>query len=170
VLTADLIRKLFRALNDPLSKKGAVGEIGLCDGAVMCPVFRTRKATKGVDAILEPTREIREAARRVGRDFDLPEDWLNDAAKGFFLSDPPRVPALDLSRLRAGAPGADYLLAMKCLSARFDTHDRDDVKFLIKHLKLANAKQVFAIIRKYYPEKLIPAKTRFFVEELLPDR
>jgi len=168
MLDADLIRKLFGALNDELAKRGVIGEIGLCGGAVMCLVFQTRKATKDVDAIFEPSRQIREAARAVSGPHGVPEDWLNDAAKGYFFSEPPRVPVLDLSHLRVWAPGPDYMLAMKCLSARFDSHDRDDVKFLIGHLGLKTARQVFDIVRKYCPEGAVPAKTRFFVEEILP--
>ncbi|HVR82978.1 MAG TPA: DUF6036 family nucleotidyltransferase [Planctomycetota bacterium] len=168
MLSAEKIRRLFSALNDELAKKEIIGEIGLCGGAVMCLVFQTRKATKDVDAIFEPARQIREAAKAISGDFDVPEDWLNDAAKGFFFSEPPRVPVLNLSHLRVWAPGPDYMLAMKCFSARFDTHDRDDVTFLIQHLKLTKSKQVFDIIKKYCPERLVPAKTRFLVEELLP--
>ena len=56
---------------------------------------------------------------------------------------------------------------MKCISARFDTHDRDDVLFLTRYLKLKTSVSVFEIIEKYYPHRLIPAKTKFFVEELL---
>jgi hypothetical protein len=168
MLDAELIRMLFRALNSELAKKGVIGEIGICGGAVMCLVFQTRKATKDVDAIFEPAREIRAAAKAVSGVHHVPEDWLNDAAKGYFLSEPPRVPVLHLSHLRVWAPGPEYMLAMKCLSARFDSHDRDDVKFLIKHLKLTRADQVFDIIRKYCPEELVPAKTRFLVQELLP--
>lgn len=169
MLTRELIRKLLGALNDELVNRNAIGEVGLCGGAVMCLVFQTRKATKDVDAIFEPAQVIREAAKAVSASYRVPEDWLNDAAKGFFLSEPPRVPVMNLSNLRVWAPGPDYMLAMKCLSARFDTHDRDDVRFLIGHLKLEKAGQVFDIIKKYCPENLVPAKTRFFVEELLPE-
>jgi hypothetical protein len=42
------------------------------------------------------------------------------------------------------------------------------VKFLIGHLGLTTARQVFAIITKYCPVGAVPAKTRFFVEEILP--
>lgn len=169
MLTTELIRTLLSAVNDELAKQGVIGEIGLCGGAVMCLVFQTRKATKDVDAIFEPAQVIREAAKAVSGSHNVPEDWLNDAAKGFFLSEPPRVPVLNMSNLRVWAPGPDYMLTMKCLSARFDTHDRDDVKFLIGHLKLTKADQVFDIIKRYCPEKLVPARTRFFVEELLPE-
>jgi hypothetical protein len=36
-----------------------------------------------------------------------------------------------------------------------------------KKRKLTKASQVFDIIKKYYPERLVPAKTRFLVEEFL---
>jgi hypothetical protein len=170
MLTAGMIRKLFKALNDELARNQVIGEVGLCGGAVMCLVFQTRKATKDVDAIFEPSRQIRDAAKVVSAAFDVPEDWLNDAAKGYFLSEPPRIPVLALSHLRVWAPGPDYMLAMKCLSARFDSHDRDDVLFLIKHLNLTRAGQVFDSLKKYCPERLVPAKTRFLVEELLPGK
>jgi hypothetical protein len=58
------------------------------------------------------------------------------------------------------------MLAMKCISARWETSDKDDVIFLIKHLDLKNVRAVFEIIETYYPKKLIPAKTQFFIEEL----
>ena len=74
------------------------------------------------------------------------------------------APGLDL---RVWAPGADYMLAMKCRSARFDTHDGEDVRFLIRHLGLREPAQVFEIIARYYPDQAVPARTRFFVEEIL---
>lgn len=169
MLTAELIKKLFHALNAELKKKAVIGEVGICGGAVMCLVFQTRSATKAVDAIFEPAREIRAAARAISGRFQVPPDWLNDAAKGFFLSEPPRTAVLNLPNLRVWPPGADYMLSMKCFSARFDSHDRDDVRFLIKHLNLKKAGQAFEIIEKYCPKRLVPAKTRFFVEELLSE-
>jgi len=150
VLTTETIRALFVALNDELAARGVLGEVGLCGGAVMCLVFQARSSTKDVDAVFEPTREIREA-------FGIAEDWLNDAAKGFFLSDPQQHEVMELPNLRVWAPAADYMLAMKCVSARFDSHDRGDVEFLVR----------FEVICRYYPRERVPAKTAFFVEEIL---
>lgn len=113
-----------------------------------------------------PTREIRDAARVVAGEFGVPDDWLNDAAKGFLVSSPPRIQVLDLPNLRVWAPTAEYLLAMKCISARFDTHDADDVAFLARHLGLAAPDEVFERITRYYPQERVPPKTRFLVEEL----
>jgi len=161
--------KLFRALNEELAARHVKGEIGICGGAVMCLVFRAREATKDVDAIFEPTTEIREASRKVGKRFGLPADWLNDAAKGFFLTSPPVRDVLELSNLRVWAPQAEYMLAMKCVAARFDSHDGDDVRFLLEHLGIGCVEQACRIIEQYYPRKLIPPKTQFLLEELLGD-
>lgn len=73
---------------------------------------------------------------------------------------------LNLSHLRVWAPSAEYMLAMKCVAARFDSRDKEDVVFLMKHLDLRLPEQVFAIIQEYYPHRLVAAKTQFLVEEL----
>jgi hypothetical protein len=169
VLTIDRIRELFAALDEELGKHGVVGEIGICGGAVMCLVFQARRATKDVDAIFEPTREIRVAAEAVAARLNVPADWLNDAAKAFFHADPPREDVLNLPNLRVWAPTAEYMLAMKCIAARFDSTDLDDTRFLIEYLQLRLPADVFRIVEAYYPKRLIPPKTQFLVEELLPE-
>jgi len=156
----------FVALNEELRKEGQRGEIGIVGGAVMCLVFNARKATRDVDAIFEPSDVMRRAAARVGRDRGLPEDWLNDGAKGFLAEKFERRDVARLSNLLVWAPEARYMLAMKCISARWDTSDRDDVIFLIKHLHLQSATSVFDIIQEYYPKAQIPAKTQFFIEDV----
>lgn len=143
MLDADLIRQLFHELNDALKKMGVIGEIGICGGAVMALVYNARQATKDVDGIFKPTKEIRAACTMVADKHGIPHDWLNDAAKAFFGVDPPRQEVMNFSNLRVWAPTGEYMLAMKCVSARFDTSDRDDVSFLIKHLGLKTPKQVF---------------------------
>jgi hypothetical protein len=169
VFDSTMMKRLFKALNDELEKKGVIGEIGICGGAVMCLVFKARRATKDVDAVFQPTKEIRDAAKKVAGAFGLDEHWLNDAVKGFLHAEPPRVDVLELSHLRVWAPAADYMLAMKCVSARFDTYDRDDVLFLIRHLGFDKPEQVFEVISRYYPRGRIPAKAQYLVEELMED-
>lgn len=167
MLSGDRIRELFAALDRELARRSVVGEVGLLGGAVMCLVFQARESTKDVDAIFAPTRAMRDAARAVARTFGAPDDWLNDAAKGYVVSSPPRMQVLDLPNLRVWAPTADYMLAMKCVSARFDTHDADDVAFLVRHLGLVAPGEVFERIARYYPHEQVPPRTRFLVEELM---
>lgn len=167
MLSKKRILELFEILNLKLKEQGEIGEVGLVGGAVMCIVFNARASTKDVDAIFEPASVIRRLANQIARAEGLPEDWLNDAAKGFLVPNFVRNEILNLSNLRVWAPDARYMLAMKCISARWDSSDRDDVDFLCKQLKLKRSAQVFSIIESYYPKNRIPAKTKFFIEELL---
>lgn len=170
MLTQALIRKLFTALNAELKKKGVIGEIGICGGAVMCLVFNARASTKDVDGIFEPTQEIREAAREAAKRCNLQEEdthWLNDAAKAYFFKDPPKTTILELSHLRVWAPSPEYMLAMKCFSARFDGHDKEDVHFLLKHLKIKTPEAALEIVETYCPKKLVPPQTELLIRELL---
>lgn len=133
----------------------------------MCLVFKAREATKDIDAIFAPTKEIRKAARKVAEAFGLSKDWINDAAKAYFHVDPPQEEVMEFSHLRIWAPRADYMLAMKCISARFDTYDKDDIKFLIQYLHLKTPEEVFELIFKYYPQSQVPPKSKFLIEELM---
>ena len=166
MLDSKLIYRLFHGLNEKLTQKGEVAEIGIVGGTVMCLVFQARNATKDVDAIFEPTKIVRDLAKLVGEEEGVGENWLNDGAKAYIQGDFTKQDLLNLSNLRVWAPSADYMLAMKCISARWDTNDKSDVIFLIKYLKLKKAKEVFSIIEMYYPKKQIPPKTQFLVEEI----
>ena len=59
------------------------------------------------------------------------------------------------------------MLAMKCISARWDSSDRDDVIFLLEFLGISLAQEVFDIIEAFYPQNIVPAKTKFLIEEVL---
>ena len=166
MLTQEKIRELFDELNEKLKMRGEIGEIGIIGGAVMCLVYESRNATRDVDAVFKPADLIRKLSAEIGETHQLGATWLNDAAKGYLRDPFIKEDVINLSHLRVWAPEASYMLAMKCISARWDTHDREDVIFLIKHLKLKSAKQVFHIIESFYPKKLIPPKTQFFIEEI----
>lgn len=166
MLSSAQIINLFENLNEELSKQNEIAEVGIVGGAVMCLVFNARKATRDVDAIFQPADVVRKLVARIGEENHLPKDWLNDAAKGYIQNNFSRQDVLNLSHLRVWAPEPKYMLAMKCISARWDTNDRDDVIFLIQFLKIKKAKAVFEIIENYYPKKQIPPKTQFFIEEV----
>jgi hypothetical protein len=166
VLDSNQIRECFTQLNEELRQGGHQGEIGIVGGAVMCLVYNARKATRDVDAVFEPSQIIRRAAAKLAKKLGLPDDWLNDGAKAFMTGQFVREPVATFSNLVVWAPEARYMLAMKCISARWDTSDRDDVIFLIKHLKIASAQAVFKLIQDYYPKSKIPPKTQFLLEEI----
>lgn len=158
----------LQKLNIELRKMDIKGEICLYGGAVMCLVYNARPSTKDVDAIFQPTQELREAIKRVALNENLRDDWLNDAVKGFVVQHAQRI-FLNLSHLMVYVPEPDYLLAMKTLAARVDSTDKEDVQFLINYLGLKSPIDLFTIVEKYYPHQRIKPATQYFIEELFED-
>jgi hypothetical protein len=175
-LSREEIVSAFQKVSDELGRRGVKGELCLFGGTVMVLAFAARVSTKDVDAIFQPTREIREAANKVSAEYGFPENWLNDAAKGF-VSPKHETIAGNLPQfpnLRLVMPTAEYLLAMKCLASRIgaietDADDVNDIIFLIKHLKLKNAAEVMDLTTFYYPTGRIPLKAQYLVEGLFAE-
>lgn len=166
-MTQQEILHALRALDEELAREGLKGEVGIVGGAAMVLAFNAREATRDVDAVFEPSSKLRAAAARVAAALGLPEDWLNDAAKGYLPADTqPRSILLDLPNLAVWVPPAQYLLAMKAIAARFDSHDADDLRTLVRHIGLARVEDVLEVVEHYYPRNQIPAKTQFFLEEM----
>lgn len=164
-MKSEEIKQYLHELNDELAILEVKGEVCLYGGAVMCLVFKSRPATKDVDAVFEPIKYIRGAINRIAERNNLPQDWLNFGVKMFVVQHEREV-LFDLSNLKVFVPTADYLLAMKVLAARADTFDTDDIRFLCSHLKLNSVESVINIVQNYYPNKQIKPETIFLLEEI----
>ena len=168
-LTKPDILRLFALLNTELAGKDVRGEICVVGGAVMCLVYDLRPSTRDIDALLKPTRLVREAAARVAVVADVPDMWLNDAVKGFISPRGEFDDYLELSHLRVFVARPTYLLAMKCAAMRLgeEFHDVDDVRYLLRYLNITRADDAMAIVTKYFDESVLLPKTRLALEELL---
>ncbi len=165
MLLREEILMYLSALNDELASQHITGEMCLFGGTVMCVVYQARPSTKDVDAIFVPSQAMRQAAEQVAKQYDLREDWLNDAVKGFVVPHQQHI-FLDLTHLKVYIPDPTYLLAMKALAARFDTQDGQDLRFLIQYLNITTADAVFDVLENYYPRRQIKPATRYFIEEI----
>src|SRR5580658_5789166 len=83
MLTREQILSALQAVSDALDKLGLMGEICLFGGTAMILAFTARLTTKGVDALFQPAKIIRELAKEIAEAHWLPVGWLNDAVKGF---------------------------------------------------------------------------------------
>ena len=108
----------------------------------MALAYSDRRSTRDIGAIFEPKAVVyKNRWRPVTGQIDLPDDWLNDAAKSF-------APGQDHEQAKSFAPGQDheqrvvftspslevatsprYLLAMKLLASRVD-QDTEDIQAL----------------------------------------
>ena len=171
-LSADDIRRLFALLNEELRAAATHGEVFLVGGAVMCLAYAARPSTQDVDALFRPAREIREAAARVAVTAGFEPDWLNDGVKGFLSERGEFIPFIELDHLRVMVARAEYLLAMKCLALRIgaESHDEDDVRYLLRHLGIETYERALEVITAFYPFDRFPQKTLYALAELLPGR
>lgn len=160
------ILKALRALGDELSSQDVHGQIFIVGGAAMALAYSTRRVTKDIDAVFEPKSSVYKAAARVAENLGLPEDWLNDAAKGFMPGedeDPRPVPDIEGIEITTASP--QYLLAMKLMAMRFGEDD-EDIEILIEECGLHSAQETLALLQRLYPSREPLPKTRFFLEEL----
>ena len=135
--------------------------------------FQARSSTKDVDAVFTPVQPIREAALIVQHEQDLPENWINDGAKGFVSArhDVVQSDLPQFENLRITMPTPEYMLAMKCMASRIsdgvtERGDVADIQFLIRYLGLKSADDVLVILGQYYPQDQIPPRARFLVEDI----
>jgi hypothetical protein len=175
MLNRDTIVGALRRLAERLERRGVVGEINRLGGTAMILGFQARQSTKDVDAIFAPAGVIREEARAVAEELDLPVDWLNDAAKGFVSPNAyfQRLRDIDFPYLRVQVPTAEYLLAMKVMAARVEiggeSTDKGDIRFLIRRLELTTPEQVFDLVGRYYdPSRVLP-RSMYLVEEIFSE-
>lgn len=163
------IRRLFGLLNDELGLRDTLGEVYVVGGAVMCLALGARDATRDVDAFFKPAKVVREAAARVAARADVPDTWLNDAAKGYLGAHGEYSTFLELSNLRVFVATLPYLLAMKCMAMRLgeEFHDEEDVRYLLRALNIATLAEAVDVITHYFDESQLPPKTRFALEEIL---
>lgn len=162
------IANAFARLDAELAARGVRAELFLVGGAVMCLVHHARPSTKDVDGWFTEPQVVRAAARAVAGELGLPDDWLNDAAKGFVPPNAGYERWQALPNLTISTVDTATLLAMKCAAARTDA-DAGDIRTLAGALGLTSTAQVLAVVTKYFPEDRLPVRSRLLLEELFDD-
>lgn len=94
LLDRDQIVRLLQALSEELERRGTRAEVFLVGGAATALAYDARRATRDLDAMFQPKDEVYAAATAVASEHGLPDDWLNDAVKGFLPGDDPLARAL----------------------------------------------------------------------------
>jgi hypothetical protein len=167
LLTREKSETALAQLDVELGNMAQRASLYLVGGAVMCLVFRARESTR--DAWFEHSSALRAAARRVAETLDLPEDWLNDAAKAFIPPNASFEAWRSLPNLEILVADTRTLFAMKCAAARTD-EDAADIRLLARELGLKSSADALKTVLAYYPADRLPVRTRLLLEELLNDR
>jgi len=136
LLTKPQIVKLLTRLGELAGQKGYQVELLLMGGAVMVLKYEARLSTRDLDAvILSPSavQNVRALIKQIASEQGLPEDWLNDAAKGYLMTTSEGEIIFSAPGIVAKTPSIAQLLAMK-LSAWRDDVDIEDARRLLREL------------------------------------
>ena len=112
-------------------------------GAAIVLGFNTRESTHDIDALfLSPpdANAVREWAALVARELGWPDDWLNDAAKGYVIGLAPGPVLLSLPGIEVCRATTEQLLAMKLCAWRDDV-DIGDAGHLLQELARAHKRE-----------------------------
>jgi len=165
----DELTKIIQELNADVSTSC---EIILVGGAAMILHFGAIRATRDVDALVlhGDVNDIRQAVKKVARRNDLPDDWLNDGAKGFadiLLPDfQERLTLLDVStpKVRVYVLGRTEQTAMKIVALR--EQDLEDLEILTPLLS-DDDKKILVKIMNHVGEFRVDwaMRIKYFLEE-----
>ena len=132
--------ELLRALRELSERLRSPCEIVIVGGAAMILCYGASRATHDVDVLLLSgnTTEVRRIARQVAGEYNLPEDWLNDAVKGYADILPPdfreRLYLLgSFNQVTLYALGLPEQAAMKIVALR--DQDLEDLELLMPRLQ-----------------------------------
>jgi hypothetical protein len=157
----------LEALGAELAGDGVSGQIFVVGGAAMALAYSSRRVTRDIDAVFEPKMAIYEAAARVAARLELPEDWLNNAVKGFLPgADPDALAFPPIPGIEVTTASPRFLLAMKLLAMRFGEDD-DDIRVLLRASGVRTVDEALSLLAQMYPLLEPPLKTRLFLEQVL---
>jgi hypothetical protein len=166
---ATLLRAL-RLVGEKLARQGKRAEIYIFGGSCMVLAFKSRPATREIDAIFEPDTEVHTAAVEVAAELGLPRYWLNNQASVYLsrLPDEGKQIVLDEPGIRAFASSGEFAFAMKVLAGR-RLHDRRDIDFLARRLGVQTVDEAMAVVRRVYPEADLKDHARLLLEDILAE-
>lgn len=112
---------------------------------------------------------------QVGRDLDLPEDWLNSNVAQFISPKTESKRRLaeieEATGLIVQVPSAEYLLAMKAIACRrpIGTYrgDIEDLDFLIEKMKIQSLDRIQEVMDRFYPDNVLLPHHRALLQTLI---
>lgn len=164
--------ELLARLGQLDARLSAAFDVVIVGGAAMILHFGASRATRDVDVIVlrGNLRQLRRAVAAVAAEAGLPDDWLNDGAKGFVGALPPdfltRLQPLGypFKNLRLYALGLPDQVALKIIALR--AQDLEDLALLLPQVNDADRKHVVAAM--HHLDRARPdwaQRMQYFLEE-----
>lgn len=170
-LTAEKIRRLLKALDQELQRRGEAATIFVVGGAAMALAYKADRATDDVDGTFRPRDAVLIAAQTVTEEArsswgwsDMDNSWLSDGVIQLMPPEPedhPRSekigPALTLE-----IAYPEYVLAMKAMVTRQAQGDVDDAVVLCHMVGVTNQPELEDVVARYFPNRNLGSQELFF--------
>lgn len=159
MLSSNDLKDLFDRMSRILERDQKRGEICLVGGAAMVLCFNARPSTRDADGIFEPKQDVFLASLDAAAerpDLQLEPGWLNSAADIYAADDRKKGKSrilLNFPALLVWTPDPRYILAMKVLASRVDSHDPADIRYLINELGMSSKAAVLALVDEFLPSR-----------------
>lgn len=150
ILTKQEITQALERLGELAQEQGHPIELLLMGGAAMVLMYDARPSTRDVDVLILAPKQAsiaRKLANQVAQEFNLPQDWLNDGAKGYLVGISQGTIIFSTPGITVTSPAITQLLAMK-LSAWRDDVDIEDARRLLQDLE-GNREQIWGAVEPY---------------------
>lgn len=125
ILGKEDILTAFEEIGSLAKERGIVVDIGVYGGSAIALQWEFRRTTRDVNIVVFGDPEfLREASSLVASRHRWPENWMNDAVKGFLSARQDVRLYMEFPRnaenpgLRVFTPTPEYMLAMKCMAMR----------------------------------------------------
>jgi hypothetical protein len=147
----DIIVALER-LGQLAAADGYTLRLMIVGGAAMVLGYNARQSTHDIDALFLPPPEayiIRGWANVIAHEYGWPNDWLNDAAKGYLMGVSSGPVLLKAPGIEVRQPAVEQLLAMKLCAWRDDVDIADASRLLADLAPAANRADVWQRVVPY---------------------
>jgi len=171
-MNKDTMKKYLCELNTLLKEENLYGEICIFGGSYITLMYKDDRMTNDIDSIfIRGKRQLLPLIKRIAQKYNIPMNWLNDAVKETveMSNKLTKNVYLAFSNLTIYTPPPQFILAMKVMSTRAETKDFEDIKVLVKHLKIKTVREIENILKVHFPHKIIDYRNRIFLEELIKD-
>lgn len=153
----DIYLKALAKEYKKLSGKGMPAEIILIGGAAILANYNFRESTYDMDALIDASSAMSDAINHVGDEYGLPNGWLNtDFMKT--KSYTPKIRQCSVHYKEFGrileirTVKAEYLIAMKMISARQYKNDLSDIIGILAEHQSREMPMTFGMIQRAVEE------------------
>lgn len=150
------VRSLLEELARRLDLAGVSAGVRVVGGAALAVLDVDRRATSDIDAVVVPASAASEVIQGMAVEYDLPANWLNDAALAYIppVGNEDWIEIYRSGQVSISIGSPQMLLAMKLFANR-GIRDNDDIEFLLSACEIKSVQDAQDIYERYHAQEML---------------